>query len=237
MSHSVESELVERLRHRGLRDYSSKGRPWSLNHLKKCGGCKDAFLVWLALETLSIQAGNKIITPTRALISALTGINRPSTISKALTALHNARWIYCVSKPIGDYAYGIRCHLKRKTAADISQEPREKPKQLEVTAPAIVVNDYVLIPDACDFVEETSGIPHWRQDVHCTISEDCEMLTMHCRDQSVLDTVTDKLCEHLRFYLIGKYRLSPQFDVEFIVDSTVDTEEKKKAEVMKRWGV
>jgi hypothetical protein len=78
-----------------LRKGRFRGRPWSVRKLTNDGRNTKTCLVWMVLRDLAAKRGNRFITPTHALISELTGINRCSTISAALTALHNAGWIQC----------------------------------------------------------------------------------------------------------------------------------------------
>ena len=66
-------------------------RPWKLATVNKA--CRAAAAVYMALEDLAAPRGGRICTPTRASVSALTGIKRLRTISSALKVLHNAHWI------------------------------------------------------------------------------------------------------------------------------------------------
>jgi hypothetical protein len=65
--------------------------PLSLARLTK--QCRSAGIVWVALVELAESRGGSYVTPTRAQLCELTGIDRERTISEALSALEFAGWI------------------------------------------------------------------------------------------------------------------------------------------------
>lgn len=71
-------------------------RPWPLAQLWRAN--RAAPCVYLALDSL---ANGQVVTPTRAVLSAATGIARLKTISAALSSLEKAGWIERVHVPVG----------------------------------------------------------------------------------------------------------------------------------------
>ncbi|MCA9249529.1 MAG: hypothetical protein KDA54_00220 [Phycisphaerales bacterium] len=65
-------------------------KPKSLKSIKQQS--LSAGIVWIALNDLAASKNNNVITPTRALLKENTGLSE-TTISKALTCLHNNGWI------------------------------------------------------------------------------------------------------------------------------------------------
>ena len=92
-------------------------KPWSLAKLHRA--CHSAPVVWLALQELADARGSARVTPTRAELCKLTGIRKPDTVSKALTALRKAAWIEIdhvpVSKAGKRTATLLRVVLRRDT--------------------------------------------------------------------------------------------------------------------------
>lgn len=76
-----------------------RGKPWSLIRLHR--ECWAAPTVFLALVQLGNERGSPVVTPTREVLSALTGIRRLPTITAALTALDKANWIQRFIIPVG----------------------------------------------------------------------------------------------------------------------------------------
>jgi hypothetical protein len=56
--------------------------------------------VWLALSEIANEGGSNHITPTREVLSKMTGIQRLQTVSDALTALSQARWAKIEHVPV-----------------------------------------------------------------------------------------------------------------------------------------
>lgn len=87
-------------------------RPCSLAQLWREN--RAAPCVYLALDSLG---DGQVVTPTRAVLSATTGIVRLKTISAALSALETAGWIERVHVPVGsgsERATLLRIILRRK---------------------------------------------------------------------------------------------------------------------------
>jgi hypothetical protein len=69
--------------------------PWPLRRVFR--ECRSAPTIWLAL--LDLAGERAIVTPTRAMLAAASGIKRYPTISAALTVLERAGWIERVHVP------------------------------------------------------------------------------------------------------------------------------------------
>ncbi len=88
---------------------------------------RTAALLWLALEEIAQAKGSVYITPTRAILADLTGIERLPTISHALTVLHNAGWIE--ARVIPKFENGVR------TASFLSIVLRKQTVKLKLSKP------------------------------------------------------------------------------------------------------
>ena len=62
--------------------------------------CRSAIIVWAALKDMADAQGSSHLTPTRTLLSNLSGIRDHDTISKALNVLAEARWIEKETLPV-----------------------------------------------------------------------------------------------------------------------------------------
>jgi hypothetical protein len=79
------------VRHVKRRTAKPRPRQWTLAELRKA--CGSAPTVWLALTDMATDRSSAIVTPTRQMIADATGIKKPLTISRALTALECGGWI------------------------------------------------------------------------------------------------------------------------------------------------
>ena len=73
-------------------------KQWALS--KVCRACRSAPAVWLVLADLAAERRSHLVTPTRELLSRVSGVRGLKTVSKALTTLHNAGWIERIHKPV-----------------------------------------------------------------------------------------------------------------------------------------
>lgn len=75
----------------GPKRRGKKPQRWSVRQV--CEKCSAAPVVYLALLEMARERGSRVVTPTRDTLSERTGIVRKPTISAALSALAEARWI------------------------------------------------------------------------------------------------------------------------------------------------
>lgn len=75
-------------------------KPASWTSAKVYKQTRAAIVVWHGLRDLTDAAESRLITPTRADIAEVTGIERLNTISTALSTLHRANWILCEHEPV-----------------------------------------------------------------------------------------------------------------------------------------
>ena len=80
------------------RTVKRRPRQWTLDRLYR--ECRAAAVVWLALSEIANEAGSNHVTPTREVLSKMTGIRRLQTISAALTALSKAFWAVIEHIPV-----------------------------------------------------------------------------------------------------------------------------------------
>lgn len=125
----------------------SKRRPkrqklWTLKRV--IAECRIAPAVWMALCDMADERGSIVVTPTRELLSKVTGIRRLPTLSRALTVLHNAGWLIRTLVPAGDITARktlIRitlCRIERKTfhtvGGAVSNEKRSTSRERKTCA-------------------------------------------------------------------------------------------------------
>jgi len=129
------------------RKVKNKGKPWSLRRLQRQGHCSKSLFVWIALHDMALQARSRVLTPTHDILSLITGIKRTSTLSLALTTLHNAGWITCkaASKGAGlDYVKCLWIKLRRQHAKTFAMPIKAPP--VPETEPITFVSLDVVIP-------------------------------------------------------------------------------------------
>jgi hypothetical protein len=93
-----------------MRVKSFNGKPWALDKLIREDGNRAIAPVWMALCAMADKTG--VVFPTRERISEISGIDNHSSISRALTRLHNAGWLKIVTNPIVTAGGGIIKVLK-----------------------------------------------------------------------------------------------------------------------------
>lgn len=151
-----------------------KGHPWSVRKLHRDAHCPRAFVLWTALLDLHEQTGRKVLTPTHALLSYMTGLKCGSAISTALSALHNAGWLTCevyTRREGNEVSRVLRVTLRRgmrkfktKPAEDAKPEtiaaPREPdlPKSPLKTLAAELITQTGPLKEFCNILQHCVGI-------------------------------------------------------------------------------
>jgi len=100
-----------------------QGSPWLLKTIVTKGHNPKAFIVWTALQDLVASTGSRLLTPTHAQLRELTGIDRSSTISRALTTLHNAGWLSCYVTHLPSSSTVLKIWMRRGYGS--VREPKE----------------------------------------------------------------------------------------------------------------
>lgn len=112
--------------------YKRRTPVWSLARVAMA--CRSAPAIWLAMQLVSDERGNRVLTPTRAHLSAWSGISDLDTISAALTTLEQAGWISREHVPVFEGTQRVATLLRivlRKPGkirhTETSAVDREKP--------------------------------------------------------------------------------------------------------------
>lgn len=94
------------------RKVKARPRQWPLPRLWKA--CKAALPVWYALHDLANESGTNTVTPTRAKLAQMTGIRRLPTITDALRALSQGKWLRIEHIPVVENRKQVGTVLKIK---------------------------------------------------------------------------------------------------------------------------